>query len=309
MRRALPLALVFALAFAAPAPAKPARTPVRVQAPAAANTTVAGFELDLVRGKSQARKAIATAAALPKNVSVYAVVGKQKRSDRVKGVLVVVNRASTVSTTPARATKRRLTVNLSHAKVPRGFRLALKVRQAGNVLSRHRAFACGRYFKASDLAGAQKLAGPRLPNITTGTVIQAACSAARSGKPFATLGELRQALNAPSGRLSFAQSPQAPNQVDGTASFNYGVRALSVQADAAHQFTACAFPAGTCAVSSTPGHTNGYALFTLSAPAAAGTLLPVSLAMAPGPAPALPFQFFGFDQANHRLGPLLTGGP
>jgi hypothetical protein len=309
MRRALLLALALAMVAAVPAAAKRARTPVRVQAPAAANATVAGFELDLVRAKKRARKAIATAAALSKNVSIYAVVGKQRRTDRVKGVLVVVDRAPAVSTTPARATKRRLTVNLSHAKVPRGFKLRLKVKQVGNVLSRHRSFSCANYFKPSDLAGAQKLAGPRLPNITTGTVIQAACSAARSGKLFATLGEFRQALNAPAGRLSFAQSPQAPNQVDGTASFNYGVRALSVQADASHQFTGCAFPAGTCAVSSTPGHANDYAVFTLPAPAAAGALLTVSLAMSPVPAPALPFQFFGFDQANHRLGPLLTSGP
>jgi hypothetical protein len=315
MRRAPSLILALALvplALAAPAGAAKAsrtRTPVRMKAPSPANATVAGFRLNLVKvGKAGASIALArVAAALPKNVSIYAVVGKQKRSDRVKGVLVAVNRATAVTTSAAAA--RRLTVNLKHAALPRGYKLTLKVAESDNVLGRHRAFRCADYFKQSDLAGAQKLGGPGLPNITLGTVIQAACSAARGGSPFATLGEFRAALNAPSGALAFVQSTQVANQVDGTAAFNYEARALAVLADPKHQFTGCAFSAGTCAISSTPGHMSDYALFTLAAPAAAGTQLPIVLALSPNPTPALPFQFFGFDSGNHRLGPLLTSGP
>jgi hypothetical protein len=310
MRRIALAVLALSLVLAAPAMAKVARTPVRVTKPASANATVAGFELDLVRVK-KTRRAIASAvaAAVPKGISVYAVVGKQKRSDRVRGVLVVVNRAAAVSTSPARVSKRKLTVNLSHAAVPRGFRLTLKLKQVANVLSRHRAFSCSSYFKSSDLANAVKLAGPRLPNITTGTVIQAACGAAKSSAPFASLAEFRGALNAPSGTLSFVKSATVPSQVDGTAAFNYTARAFSVLADPKHKFTSCAFTAGTCAISSTKGHPSGYAVFTLGAPAPAGTQLPFSLATAPDPTPALPFQFFGFDIAGRRLGPLVTSGP
>jgi hypothetical protein len=304
MRRASVIALFFSLVIVAPAAAKVARTPVRVIKPASANATVAGFELDLVRvHKTKARRSIATTAALPKNISVFAVVGKQKRSDRVKGVLVVVNRARAVSTRPARVSKRRLTVNLNHASLPKGYRLKLTLRQVANVLARHRSFSCRRYFKTSDLAGAQKLAGHRLPGITTGTVVQAACGAAKSGKPFATLGEFRTALNAPSGALAFAASATVPNQIDGNVAFNYTTRAFSVQADSKHQFTGCVFAAGTCAISSP-----GYAVFTPTAPAAAGTQLPFSLGLTAAPTPALPFQFFGFDTGNHRIGPLLTSG-
>lgn len=309
MRRAALVCLSLLLVIAVPAEARVARTPVRVTAPASANATVAGFELDLVRvHKRHARKAGATAAALPKSVSVFAVVGKQKRSDRVKGVLVIVNRAPTVRTTAARAGKRKLTVNLSHAAVPKGFRLALKLKQTANVLSRHRPFSCASYFKTSDLAGAVKLAGHNLPGITLGAIMQSACAAARSSAPFGTLGELRGALNAPTGTLTFVKSA-LPNVVDGTATFNYPTRAFSVLADTKHRFTGCVFTAGTCAVSSTSGHTNGYAVFNLGAPAAPGTQLPFSLAISPDPTPALPFDFFGFDTGNHRLGPLLTSGP
>jgi hypothetical protein len=309
MRRAALVVLSLSLVMAPAAAAKQASTPVRITAPSAANATVAGFELDLVRVKKKARRATATAAALPKNVSIYAVVGKQKRSDRVKGVLVAVNRASAVSTAAVHRRARRLTVNLKHAAVPKGFKLRLKLEQAADVLGRHRAFKCARYFKPSDLAGAGKLAGPGVPGITLGTIIQSACSAARGDKPFATLGEFLGALNAPSGSLPFVKSATVPNDVDGTATFNYVARAFGVLADSKHQFTSCASPAGTCAISSTPGHTNDYALVTLTAPAAAGTQLPLSLVVSPSATPALPFQFFGFDSGNHRLGPLVTSGP
>lgn len=309
MRRAALVVLLLSLVMAPAAAAKQTSTPVRIKAPAAANATVAGFELDLMRVKKKARRATATAAALPKNVSIYAVVGKQKRSNQVKGVLVAVNRGSAVTTAAVRKRARRLTVNLKHAAVPKGFKLTLKLKQAADVLGRNRAFKCATYFKPSDLAGAGKLAGPGLPGITLGTIIQSACSAARSEKPFATLGEFRGALNAPSGSLPFVKSATVPNEVDGTATFNYVARAVSVLADPKHQFTSCASPAGACAISSTPGHTNDYALVTLTAPAAAGTQLPLSLVVSPNVTPALPFQFFGFDTGNHRLGPLLTSGP
>jgi hypothetical protein len=322
MRRAsLLLALAVALTLAASVPAEAAkasrtRTPVRLKSPSPANATVAGFKINLVRagksvsaGKADVSLALAhAAAALPKNVSVYAVVAKQKRSDRVQGVFVAVNRASAV-TTPARTTRvRRLTVNLKHAAVPKGFKLTLKTVESDNVLVHHRVFLCRNYFHTSDLAGAQKLGGPGLPSITLGTVIQSACSAAQSGKPFATLGEFRSSLNATSGTLAFAQSAQVPNEVDGTATFNYGVHALGVLADQGHQFTSCTFPAGTCAISSS-AHPNDYVTFTLTTPAAAGTQLPIALALSPNPTPGLPFQFFGFDPAGHRQGPLLTSGP
>lgn len=312
MRRAALAVLALPLVGAAPASAaKQSSTPVRITAPAAANATIAGFELDLLRAKKNARGAAVTAAALPKNVSIYAVVGKQKRSDRVKGVLVAVNRAGAVSTRSARASRRRLTVNLKHAAVPKGFRLALKLSQAPNVLGSHRSFSCSSYFRPSDLGGASQVAGPGVPAIAIGTLIQSACTAAkdRAGTPFGGLAELRSALNAPSGALPFVRSATVPNEIDGTATFNYGVRAVGVLADRKHTFTACAFAAGTCAITATPHHKRNYAVFTLSAPAAAGTPLSLALAVAPSSASPLPFQFFGFDSKNHKLGPLLTGGP
>jgi hypothetical protein len=324
MRRAPLLALALCLVAAAPASAaksSPTRTPVRLIEPSPANATVAGFELDLVKAHAKARSRKASvanasvafahiAAGLPKNVSVFAVVGKQKRSDRVKGVMVAVNRARAVAAgaTPA-ARKRRLTINLKHARIPKGFRLALKLKQSSNVLSHHRAFACGSYFKTSDLAGVQRLGGPALRGITMGTLVQAACASAKKNPaPFPTLGEFRTALNAPSGALPFTVSTQFPNVVNGIASFNYGVRAFAVLADKGHQFTNCGFAFGTCAIS-TSASPNDYALFTLNAPAPANVQLPIALATAPNPAPALPFQFFGFDSGNHRQGPLLTSGP
>lgn len=316
MRRALLLALAVVLAVTAPADAAKQKgrtsTPVRVTSPAAANASVVGFQLTLARikHKKKVKKTALSAAALPKHVSVYAVLGKQKRSDRARGVLVIVNRSSAVSTSAmAQAAARKFTVNLKHEAVPKGYKLRLKVVETDDVLSRHRAFICADYFKTSDLANATKLGGPRLPGITLGTIMQSACNAAKGSTQFATLGEFRSALNAPSGTLPLVQSTQFPNEVNGTATFNYGVRALGVLADKGHEFTGCAFAAGTCAISSTPGHTNDYALFTLTMPAAAGTALPIALATAPNPTPALPFQFYGFDTGNHRSVPLLTSGP
>jgi hypothetical protein len=317
MRRALLFTLALVLLAAAPAGAAKKPKPntitrVKVSSPAPANASVAGFQLTLKRTghKKNVRKTALSAAGLPKHVSVYAVVGKQKRSDRVRGVLVIVNRASKVSTSAtARTAARKFVVNLKHAAVPKGYRLTVKVTETDNVLSRHRTFVCANYFKTADLASAGKLGGPGLPGITLGTIMQSACHLAKSQQPFPALGEFRYSLNAAAGTLPFVQSPQFPNEIDGNATFNYPVKAFGVLADKGHQFTGCAFAAGTCAISSTPGHVNDYVLFRLTAPAAAGTALPLALATTPNPAPALRFQFYGFDSGNHRSDPLLTSGP
>jgi hypothetical protein len=292
---------------------KVARTPVRIKAPSPANATVAGFKLSLVRArKASVSLALArTSAALPKNVTVYSVLAKQTRSDRVSGAFVVVNRADAVAArAPAHAAARTITVNIRHDPVPKGYKLTLKLKQSANVLDSHHVFLCSRYFHQSDLGNAQKLAGPRLPNITTGTVIQSACSSARSRNPYPSEGEFRYALNARAGAMVFTGSAQSANDVDGKVSFNYAVQAFGVLADSGHQFTNCAFAGGMCAISSTPGHTNDYALFTISgSPAPRGTELPFALTIAPQVTPALPFQFFGMNAGGSRFGPLLTSGP
>jgi hypothetical protein len=314
MRRLAPVVAVL-VAAAMPAPASAAKrtiTVVRMKAPSPANATVAGFRLNLLRAR-KARMSVAlarSAARLPKNVTVYAVVARQKRSDRVSGVLVAVNRAQAVAASAAALPAARvLTVNLRHPRVPKGYRLALSLKQTANVLSVHRGFRCSKYFRGSDLGSAVKLAGARLPNVTIGTVIQSACESARSGRPYPTEGEFRTALNARSGSLSFVRSTQVPSEVDGTASFNFSVRAFGVLADKGHQFTSCGFTAGTCAISS-KAHANDYALFTVSgAPAPRDAQLAFALAVAPQVTPALPFQFFGMTAADSRFGPLLTSGP
>lgn len=312
MRRAslIALALVASLLVAAPAGAakrKNTITVVRVKEPARANATLVGFELDLVKVHSKKSASAGAASSLPKGVSVFAVLAKQKRSDRVRGALVVVNRAPAVTAASAAAV-RRLRINLRHAAVPKGYALKLKVHETDNVLGRHRAFRCGSYFRSRDLAGALKLAGPRLPNITIGSAIQGACNSAAGTTAYAGEGEFRAALNARAGTLGFVRSPQAANVVNGTASFNYSVKSFAVLADKGHQFTGCALAVGTCTISST-ANPNDYALFTLPAPAAAGTALQLALATTPDPAAALPFRFFGMDAAGKRSGPLATSGP
>jgi hypothetical protein len=318
MRRAallaLPLAAVAAAAVPAPVLAKHAsrtRTPLRLRAPAPANATVAGFELRLVRarkaGASLALARAVAAARLPRGVTVYSVLARQTRSDRVSGALVVANRAPAVDIR-ARAVARRFVVNIRHEAIPNGYELSLRLVQSADVLGRHRAFLCSKYFRPADLAGAQKLAGPSLPGITVGTVIQSACSSARSGKAYAGEGELRSALNARSGTLALARSSQLPNGLDGSASFNYPVTAFRLLADPGHQLTSCGFAAGSCAINAAAQP--NYAVFTVSAgPAPPGTQLAFTLAVSPSIARALPFQFFGIDQAGARVGPLLTSGP
>jgi hypothetical protein len=315
MRPAAAVAIALAAAGAALLPAAAAgssrtRTPVRIAAPSPANATVAGFKLSLVRSRAAAASLVLAggAAGLPRNVTVYAVVARQKRSDRISGALVAVHRADAVAAAGARAAARTLTVNIRHEAIPRGFRLSVKLEQRRNVLDPGRVFLCRRYFRTSDLAGAQRLSGPRLPNITIGTIFQAACNSARSRRPYATLGEFRSALNARSGAIVLTAS-QLPNEVDGTARFNFPVQAFGVLADSGHRFTGCGFSLGSCQISST-AHPSDYAVFSVAAPpAAANSSLPFALAMTPPPMPKLPFQFFGTGLGGGRLGPLLTRGP
>lgn len=289
--------------------AKPSRTntPIKVKAPGPANATLAGFKLKLVKVK-KARAALAQAAAgLPKHMTAYAVIGKQRRSDRVSGLIVITNRASTVTSASA-AAARRVTVNIKHEAVPRRFKLAATVKQRPNVLSKGRSFNCGGYIRNSDLANAFRLAGPPLPSLTIPTIFQAACASAKSSAPYFDLGEFRYVLNARSGVMTFSPSAQFPNEVNGITSFNFPTQAFGVLADPGRQFTNCAFPAGTCAVQ-TISHPNDYVLFTLSAPAAPNFGLQFALATNPSPAKNLRFQFFGMDQAGKRSGPFLTKGP
>jgi hypothetical protein len=285
-------------------------TPLRIQRPAPANATVAGFKLDLVSARGAGAALARTAAALPRGITIYAVLARQRRSDRVSGVVVAVNRASVVAASAARRTRHRtITVNLRHAAIPKGFRIVVHLSQSGDVVGRHRRFVCSRYFRGSDLGSAVKLAGPALPGITIGTLVQSACNSARGSLPYPAEGEFLSALNARSGSLTFARDPQAANQLDGTASFNYALSAFGVLADAGHRFSACTFPGGSCAIS-TKKHPNDYVRFTLSAPPPPrGAALPLTLTVGPASTLPLPFQLFGFNMAGSRFGPLLTSGP
>jgi hypothetical protein len=311
--RALVLAAaVLGLLVPGSAPAaKPSRTntQIKVKAPSPADATLAGFKLKLVKAR-KARAALARAAAgLPKNVTVYAVIGKQKRSDRVSGLIVVTNRPSKVSSANATATAARtVLVNIKHEAVPKHFKLAATVKQRRNVLDKGPRFTCGNYIRTSDLANAFRLGGPPLPSITIGAVFQSACASAKSSAPYVDLGEFRYVLNARSGVMTFQPSPQFPNEVGGTTSFNFPAQAFGVLADPGHQFTNCAFPGGTCAVQ-TISHPNDYVLFTLSAVAAPNLGQQFALATNPSPAKNLQFQFFGMDPAGKRTGPFLTKGP
>jgi hypothetical protein len=212
--RLAPLAAALLAALPAPALAARTSTPVRVQKPAAGDATVAGFDLKLVKEKP----ATATAAAvkLPKGVSVFAVVAKSKRTDRVRGVLVVVNRADAVATSSVA----NVIVNLRHAAIPSGYKTTLSVKQRRNVLGAGRAFRCLTWFRTSDLRNAVSLGGPDLPGLSARDAVTAACAAARSRDPFAGENLFRQALNAPAGFLTFTVDAAVPKQLDGSASFN-----------------------------------------------------------------------------------------
>jgi hypothetical protein len=301
--RLLLLALVAALVAALPSTALAARTstPVRVAEPAAGDATVAGFELKLVKQQPPPTAAPA-AVKLPKGISVFAVVAKQKHTDRVRGVLVLVRRADAVK---ARASASTVVVNLRHAAIPNGFKTTLSVKQRRNVLAAGRAFKCSSWLKPADLRGAVSLGGPALPGVSAREAVAAACSAASSRDPFAGENTFRQALNAPTGFLTFTREPTVPNQIDGSASFTYPVKSFSVLADQKHAFTACNIQGGTCRLL----RKNHYAVFKLAAPAAPDTPLPFALALARTPGTNLPFQFSGVSTRGKREPGLLTTGP
>ena len=308
-RAGLIVALFTAVLAVLPASAAASRTstPVRLVQPTAGDATVAGFQLKLLRSGSAASLARVWAAArLPKGVTVLAVLGKQTRSDRVKGVLVVLNRARAVAAHAAAAT---VTVHLRHAAIPRGYRTKLAVTQRRNVLRRGKAFRCSAYFHASDLRGALRLAGPGVHGLSERDAIADACLAARSSAPYAGEGAFRAALNARSGTLAFTHNAQVAGQLDGSASFNYPVSAITVLAPAGHSFTACVFAAGSCQLT-TKTQANDYAVLRVTtSPAPKDAPLAVALQVSPPVTAALPFEFFGFDVAGARFGPLLSTGP
>jgi hypothetical protein len=301
----IPLAAAVLGALPAPALASRTRTPVRILEPSPGNATVAGFDLRLVK-KSKSATATAAAAKLPKGVSVVAVVAKQKRTDRVRGVIVVLRKADTVS---ARAAASTVTIDLRHAAIPSGFSTTLAVKQRRNVLDRGRAFTCSSWFRASDLKNSVSLGGPALPGLSSRDAISDACASARSRDPYAGENEFRTALNARAGFLTFTRNAQAPTQLDGSASFNYPVGTFTVLADKSHSFTACVFPAGSCKLLKKQ-HASDYAVFTpATSPEPSNTPLAFGLVLTNRPKAALPFEFFGLNQAGTRFGPLLTSGP
>lgn len=292
------LAATLLAVLATPALAARTSTPVRVLRPAPGNATVAGFELKLVKQPAAAPAAVK----LPKGISVFAVLAKQKRTDRVRGVLVVVSRADAVK---AQASGSTVLVQLHHAAIPSGFKTTLGTTQRRNVLSSGRAFKCLSWFRTSDLRKAVSLGGPALPGLSARDAVTAACAAAKSGDPFPGEGEFRQALNAPSGSVAFTVSPAAPTQLNATASFNYPVKSFSVLADHAHSFTACSFAAGSCRLL----RKSHYAVLKLAQPAAANTPLAFALGLAKAPKPDLPFEFAGTTTSGKRQAALLTSGP
>lgn len=301
---ALAAAVLCALAPQALAASR-TRTPVRIAEPSPGNATVVGFDLRLVKKKKSAAGARAAATRLPKGVSVVAVLGKQKRSDRVRGVIVVLRRAST---TAARAASAVVTVNLQHAAIPSGFRTTLKLVQRRNVLNSGHAFACSGYFHSGDLGGALSLGGPDLPGLTLRDAIADACLSARSSDPYTGEDELRTALGAPSGTMTFVRDPVQPAQIDGTATFNFAAGGFTVLADKKHSFAACGSPVATCRIVK-KHHASDYAVFTLGSAAQPGASLPFALALTPPPSGPAPFEFFGIAGDGSRMGPLLTSGP
>jgi hypothetical protein len=301
--RLLLLALAAVLLAALPSTAVASRTstPVRVLKPAAGNATVAGFELRLVK-KSAPASATAAAVKLPKGISVFAVLATQKRTDRVRGVLVAVNRAATVKASASAST---VLVNLRHAAIPSGFGTTLSVKQRRNVLSAGRAFKCLSWFHASDLRKATLFGGPALPGLSARDAVTAACAAAKSRDPFPGESDFRQSLNAPTGFVTFSVDPAAPKRLNGSASFNYPVSAFSVLADRSHSFSACSIAGGSCRLL----RKQHYAAIKLAQPVAANTPLPFALDLTKTPKPGLPFEFFGVPANGRRQGALLTSGP
>jgi hypothetical protein len=298
---------VGALPAAASAASSRTITSVRVKRPNPGNATVAGFELRLLPTKTATPAALAAAVRLPKGITVEAVLAKQKRSDRGRGVLVVLDRADAVAASAASGSV--VTVKLRHAAIPKGFRSTLSVKQRRNVLSPGHPFRCSSYFRASDLGAALSLGGPALPGLAIRDAITDACASAGSRSPYAGENEFLGALNARSGFLTFVRDQQVPTQLDGSASFNYPVAGFTVLADKGHTFTGCASPVAACRLLS-KGRPNDYAVFTLaSSPAPSDTPFAFNLGLNAAPTRAVPFQFFGKNQAGARFGPLLTSGP
>jgi hypothetical protein len=223
----------------------------------------------------------------------------------VRGVIVVLRRAST---TLARAASAVVTVNLQHAAIPSGFRTTLKLVQRRNVLNSGHAFACSGYFHSGDLGGALSLGGPDLPGLTLRDAIADACLSARSSDPYTGEDELRTALGAPSGTMTFVRDPVQPAQIDGTATFNFAAGGFTVLADKKHSFAACGSPVATCRIVK-KHHASDYAVFTLGSAAQPGASLPFALALTPPPSGPAPFEFFGIAGDGSRMGPLLTSGP
>jgi len=303
-RAAIALAAVGLCALAPPAlGASRTSTPVRIAEPSPGNATVAGFELRLVQAKGKAKAAAVTR--LPKGVSVAAVLGKQKRSDRVRGVIVVLRRSESVSAEAAAAV---VTVNLKHAAIPSGFTAKLTLTQRRNVLDSGHRLSCSSYFHSADLGGALSLGGPGLQGLTIRDAIADSCRSAGSSSPYAGENELRTALGARSGTVSFVRDGAQPAQLDGSASFNFAVTSFSVLADKKHSFAACGSPVAACRIAQ-KRHAGDYALFTLATPAQPGTVLPFALALSPAASGPAPFEFFGVAGDGTRLGPLLTSGP
>jgi hypothetical protein len=316
MRRRLLLAAMLAVALgalpaAASAASKRTTTPVKVKRPSPGNATVAGFELRLLPNqpaKTAAATLRAAAVKLPKGFTVLAVLAKQKQSDRVRGVLVLLDRADAVAARAAAGST--VTIDLRHAAIPAGFRTTLTVKQRRNVLSPGHAFRCSSYFRASDLGGALSLGGPAIPNLAIRDAIVDACASARSRTPYAGENEFRGALNARSGFVTFTLDPALPAQLDGSATFDYPVAGFTVLADKGNTFTSCASAVASCQLMS-KRHPNDYAVFTLASSPAPSNAPPASftLGLSTAPTKAVPFEFFGKNQAGARFGPLLTSGP
>jgi hypothetical protein len=305
-RAAIALAAVVLCALAPPAlGASRTRTPVRIAEPSPGNATVAGFELRLLKRKGRASGAQAASTRLPKGVSVFAVLGKQRRSDRVRGVIVVLRRSGTVAAHAAAAV---VTVNLKHAAIPSGYTTKLRLDQRRNVLNRVHPFSCSSYFHASDLGGALSLGGPGLQGMTIRDSVADACLSARSSNPYAGEDELRSALGAFSGTVTFVRDQTQPQQLDGIATFNRALGGFTVLADKKHSFAACGSAQAACRIVQ-KRHASDYAIFTLPTAVHPGVGVPFALTVAPGVTGPAPFQFFGIGGGGSRVGPLLTSGP
>jgi hypothetical protein len=305
-----PLIAAVLLAPAAAGAASRTHTPIRIPAPSPGNASVAGFHLKLVSSRSASSAlSVRIAAGLPKDVGVVSVLARQTRSDRVKGVIVVLNRAEAVAAA-VRPSRRVITVNLRHAAAPTGLRVVSDTTSLADVLrGRHGKFRCGAFFSATDLRHARPLGGNQPPGLSSRDAVADACAAAGNRSPFRDENHFRQALNARTGFMTFTRNAQLPGDVDGSVTFNYAIGAFGVLADPKHSFTGCRSAAAGCTLG-TIEHQNDYVLFNLLAPPdPRNTPVAFGLTTSPPPAADLPFRFFGVNAAGRRFGPLLTQGP